>query len=47
MEEISKKLSLKETFELTPIEKYKTYGKYPYKLFIHILLILATTVQVI
>jgi hypothetical protein len=46
MREELKKIPLKDTLNLTPLEKYKTYGRFPYKLFVHIMLIVATTIQV-
>ena len=46
MEENLKKISIKDSLGLTPIEKYRIYDRFPYKLLIHLLLIIATTVQV-
>jgi hypothetical protein len=38
-------MPLKDTIFLSPIEKYKIYGRFPYKMIIHILLVLVTTSQ--
>ena len=35
------------SFGLNPIEKYRTQGKFPYKMVVHILLVIFTTAQVI
>jgi hypothetical protein len=39
-------IPLKDSLFLSPIEKYKIYGRFPWKLIIHILLVIATTSQV-
>lgn len=38
-------LSLKDTIILNPIEKYKYYGRFPWKLIIHLLLLIGTSAQ--
>ncbi len=43
----SVEIPLKDSLFLSPIEKYKIYGRFPWKLIIHILLVIATTSQVI
>jgi hypothetical protein len=39
-------IPLQDTLFLSPIEKYKIYGRFPYKLMLHLLLVIATTSQV-
>ena len=46
MKEELKNIPVKDTLVLTPLEKYKIYGRFPYKLFVHIMLIISTTIQV-
>lgn len=41
------KLSLKDRIYLNPIEKYKYHGKFPWKLVIHILLLVFTSAQAV
>ncbi len=43
----SNEMPLKDSLFLSPIEKYKIYGRFPWKMVIHILLVIATTVQAI
>ena len=40
------KIPLKETLFLSPLEKYKLYGRFPWKMVMHIALVIATTTQV-
>jgi hypothetical protein len=40
------KIPLKESLFLSPLEKYKLYGRFPWKMIIHIALVIATTTQV-
>ena len=40
------KMPLKESLFLSPIEKYKLYGRFPWKMVIHIALVITTTTQV-
>jgi hypothetical protein len=39
-------IPLKDSLFLSPIEKYKIYGRFPWKLLIHLFLVIATTAQV-
>ena len=41
-----KPLPLKDTLFLSPIDKYKIYGRFPWKMIIHILIVIATAAQV-
>ncbi len=38
-------ISIKDTIYLNPIEKYKYYGKFPWKFIIHLLLLVGTSAQ--
>jgi len=40
-------IPLKDSLFLSPIEKYKIYGRFPWKMVFHILLVIATTAQAI
>jgi hypothetical protein len=40
-------IPIKDSLYLSPIEKYKYYGRFPWKLIIHILLVLGTSAQAI
>ena len=40
-----KTMSYQERIELNPIKKYREYGKFPWKLLFHFLLVLLTTIQ--
>lgn len=44
-EKKKKKMTLKEVKELGPIQKYRHYGKFPWKLMLHFLLAIITSVQ--
>jgi len=41
-----KDMPLKDKLFLSPIEKYKFYGRFPWKMFIHLLLVILSTTQV-
>lgn len=41
------KMPLKDSLFMSPIDKYKLYGRFPWKMIIHILLVIATTAQAI
>ncbi len=41
------KIPLKDSLFMSPIEKYKIYGRFPWKMIIHVLLVITTTAQVI
>jgi hypothetical protein len=43
----SELIPLKDNLFLSPIEKYKIYGRFPWKMVFHILLVIATTAQAI
>ena len=40
-------MPINDKISLSPIDKYRIYGKFPWKMLIHIMLILATTMQAI
>ena len=40
-------ISIKDTLYLDPIEKYKYYGRFPWKLILHILILIGTSAQAI
>jgi len=42
----NKSMPLKDTLFLSPIEKYKFYGRFPWKMVIHLLLVILSTTQV-
>jgi hypothetical protein len=44
--EKNKTMPLKDTLFLSPIEKYKFYGRFPWKMIIHLLLVILSTTQV-
>lgn len=46
MDKKEQNIPLKDSLFLSPIEKYKIYGRFPWKLIIHIFLVIATTAQV-
>lgn len=39
-------IPLKDSLFLSPIEKYKIYGRFPWKMIIHIFIVIVTTAQV-
>lgn len=44
--EVRKDMPLKDNLFLSPIEKYKFYGRFPWKMVIHLLLVILSTTQV-
>lgn len=40
-------IPIKDSLYLSPIDKYKYYGKFPWKLIIHILLLICTSAQAV
>lgn len=40
-------IPIKDTLYLSPIDKYKLYGKFPWKMIIHFLLLIGTTAQAV
>jgi len=40
-------MTLKERLYMPPLEKYRVYDKFPWKLVIHVLLVILTTAQVV
>ena len=42
-----KEMPIRDNLFLSPIEKYKFYGRFPWKMTIHMLLVILTTTQVI
>jgi len=42
-----KDMPIRDNLFLSPIEKYKFYGRFPWKMIIHMLLVILTTTQVI
>ena len=45
-DKVKKDMPLKDNLFLSPIEKYKFYGRFPWKMVIHLLLVILTTTQV-
>ena len=43
----NKQIPLKDKLYLSPIDKYRLYGRFPVKMILHFLLIIATASQVI
>ncbi len=41
-----KEIPIRDNLFLSPIEKYKFYGRFPWKMIIHMLLVILTTTQV-
>ena len=41
-----KDIPIRDNLFLSPIEKYKFYGRFPWKMIIHLLLVILTTTQV-
>lgn len=42
----NKEMPIRDNLFLSPIEKYKFYGRFPWKMIIHLLLVILTTTQV-
>ena len=45
-ENTKKDIPIKDNLFLSPIEKYKFYGRFPWKMVIHLLLVILSTTQV-
>ena len=40
-------MPIRDKITLDPISKYRIYGRFPWKLFVHILIVIGTTMQAI
>lgn len=47
MDQAQVNIPIKDTLYLSPIDKYKLYGRFPWKMILHFLLVIGTSAQAI